>query len=62
MTTNTNASSSPRLTMGAAIVIGIAIGTAVGVAMEQIAVGVGLGTAIGVLLALAAGRGQHDTP
>lgn len=41
-----------KLSMGAATAIGIGIGTAIGVAIDNIAVGIGIGAALGVVFGM----------
>ena len=45
-----------RLTKGGAVAIGIAVGAALGVALDALAVGVGVGAAFGVAAAAIIGR------
>jgi hypothetical protein len=40
----------PALSVGAALAIGIGVGTSFGVAMDNVALGVGLGAALGIVI------------
>ncbi len=44
---------------GSALALGVAIGTAVGVAMDNIAIGLALGVSVGAALESRAWRGRH---
>jgi hypothetical protein len=51
-----------RRPAGVLIAIGVALGAAVGVAMEQLAVGVGVGAALGALATFVVRRIQNRPP
>ena len=47
-----------KLNMGAALAIGVGLGTAIGVALDNLALGIGIGVAIGTAFGAAAASNQ----